>query len=287
MIELGLGLRRYLHFRKKLLTASLKMVRWQQKLNKYVKVTELIVPDLSNQNTKKKKYTNFLVNKLRNQHAFQIRFVSKIINTLDFEPSVLDIGDSSGNHLLYLSHLCNLKSISSCDIDPVAIEKLKKKDIKYYNCRADKLFKNYNLSENIYLSFEMVEHLHNPTEFFRQISINGGDFTYFIITVPYRYQSQVGLKHIRHKNRHDRHQAADVHIFELSPDDWKRLASHAGLRAVKDEIYYQYPRHIPFISRFLKYYWSKGDFEGFYAVAFVRDNTYSKLYESWDVVSES
>ena len=39
MIELGLGLRRYLGFRKKLLTASLKMARWQQKLNKYVKVS--------------------------------------------------------------------------------------------------------------------------------------------------------------------------------------------------------------------------------------------------------
>ena len=91
----------------------------------------------------------------------------------------------------------------------------------------------------------MVEHLHNPSEFFRQLSKNAGDFKYFIMSVPYRRISTVGLKYIRRKNSTEKVDPGHVHIYELCPEDWKLLAYHSGLKMVFEEIYFQYPKNVP------------------------------------------
>lgn len=73
--------------------------------------------------------------------------------------------------------------------------------------------------------------------------------------------------------------AEDVHIFELSPNDWRLLAEFSGWEVVSDEIYFQYPKwHWLYFTKFL---WRKFDFEGFYIMELKINDKWSKLYESW------
>lgn len=73
--------------------------------------------------------------------------------------------------------------------------------------------------------------------------------------------------------------AEDVHIFELSPKDWKLLVEFSGWEVVSEKIYYQYPKwHWLY---FTKYLWKKFDFEGFYIMELKINNKWSNLYDSW------
>ena len=165
-------------------------------------------------------------------------------------------------------------------MDPIAIQKIKKKGIKAFLGRAESLRDISDIDSDVLLSFEMVEHLHDPTKFF--LEINKINFKYFIMTVPYVKKSRVGLKYIRNRVANKPVNSEGVHIFELSPYDWELLGAHAGLKAVSREIYYQYPKYFGPLTYFLKNLWRKIDFEGFVALCFIKDNTYKKIYQSWN-----
>ena len=95
------------------------------------------------------------------------------------------------------------------------------------------------------MSYQTVEHLNSPITFLKSISQNS-NCEYFLLTVPY-ILNRIGLEHIRENSENKVH-AENIHIFELSPKDWKLLFKHSGWEVVKEKIYYQYPRLHPLES---------------------------------------
>ena len=68
-----------------------------------------------------------------------------------------------------------------------------------------------------------------------------------------------------------------MHIFELSPEDWRKLFKHAGWRVEREAIVKQFPEHGP-LNWVLGAYWRYTSFEGFYFASLSRDSTYSSKY---------
>lgn len=278
---------------KKSLIQSLKVGR-KENID-FITKLEKILPSLKDQtnfqNDDTKEDSKYLQHKKRNLHAFQLQFTLDKIKEYKESSnadkiSLIDIGDSSGNHLIQLQELDkDINNIASVNLDIKAIEKIKKKGIEAYHCRAEELLEKYDLRPNFFISYQMLEHLTDPVRFLHSISESNkkkGGVTScdrFIISVPYQKRSRVGFWHMRFPDTKTIRNAEDVHIFELSPEDWKLLAEFAGWEVVSDKIYYQYPKwHWLY---FTKYLWKRFDFEGFYIMELKINNKWSKLYESW------
>jgi 2-polyprenyl-3-methyl-5-hydroxy-6-metoxy-1,4-benzoquinol methylase len=221
--------------------------------------------------------------KVRALHAFQTDFTLKGIeivkkNLKKDTLSIVDIGDSSGTHTSYLKKLVtetNLKLLS-VNLDPKAIEKIKKKGYEAILSRAEDLEK-HNVNPDLFISFQTIEHLNSPINFLKSISHNTS-CEYFLMTLPYLSESRIGLEHIRNNSSENVH-AENIHIFELKPSDWKLLFKHTGWEVLEDRIFLQYPKKHPL--RILKSGWAKYDFEGFYGVILKRNLIWSKKYLDW------
>lgn len=279
---------------KELLTKSLKASRRENGYEKFIEKLEKIIPSLKDQynflNDDLEEDSEYLNIKKRNHHAFQLLFTLEKIKeykekTKTDNISIVDIGDSSGNHLIQLQSLDNsINNISSVNLDIKAVEKIRKKGIEAYHCRAEELLEKYDLRPNFFISYQMIEHLTDPARFLHNISQGNKEgkrstCDRFIISVPYQKQSRVGLWHMRFSDTKTIRDAEDVHIFELSPEDWKLLVEFSGWEVVSDKIYYQYPKWHGLY--FTKYLWKRFDFEGFYIMELKINDKWSKLYESW------
>ncbi|MBF0554088.1 MAG: hypothetical protein HQK96_05945 [Nitrospirae bacterium] len=241
-----------------------------------------IRPDLSEQYSSGKELHNeYKELKMRAMHAFQCVMMLKAIEYLSGEKlTVVDIGDSAGTHMLYLKHLA-AKDIDtiSVNLDTRAVEKIKSGGQNAILCRAEELdVAGWHI--DLFTSFEMIEHLHNPALFFKRLAVKSS-CNRMLITVPFVKKSRVGLGYIRNDFREKTH-AEDVHLFELSPEDWTLLFLHSGWRVLNSGIYYQYPRSTPVISGLLSWFWAKVDFEGFWAAILEKDTTYLDMYQDWD-----
>jgi hypothetical protein len=265
--------------------ASIRSAAREQNLDQLSKRLVEIVPDLTSQYTTFKIDNDFLQVKVRTLHAFQIDLVIKAINYIPPKETLylVDIGDSSGTHLLYLKSIlkndmrfasCNLNYLS-VNLDQIAVDKIISKGIKAILCRAEDLYENYKIKADLIFSFEMLEHLYDPVSFLNVLSEKSVS-EYFVLTVPYLSQSRVGLHHIRHGQNRVVY-PENTHIFELSPNDWKLIFQHAGWKVVDEAIYRQYPFWS--VWRLLKPIWKKLDFEGFYGVILKRDRTWAELYQ--------
>lgn len=257
---------------------SLEAAAREQQLDELAKKLQALVPDLTDQYTSFKVKGRYLNTKVRNMHAFQISLIDEIIN--EFQgPIIVDIGDSSGTHLQYIAGLYsqnkNIKCLS-VNLDPKAVDRIQKKGFEAIHTRAEDLHKR-KIFANIFVCFEILEHLVDPCRFLYDLS-SKTDATYFIVTVPYLKNSRVGLHHIR-AGREDYVNAENTHILELSTEDWKLLAIHAGWTVVEDRIYLQYPKKS--IWRLAKLIWKKYDFEGFYGLILKKDSTWSSRYADW------
>ena len=164
---------------------SLKGAAREQGLNESLVKLEQIVPDISDQYSTFKLNNLYLKTKSRNMHAFQISLVDKVIK--EFEKSiVVDIGDSAGTHLQYIIGLHSQNKDIKClsvNLDPKAVEKIKKKGLHAIKARAEEL-QDYNINADIFLCFETLEHLMSPCQFLHQLSIRT-QAKYLIFTVPY------------------------------------------------------------------------------------------------------
>ncbi len=122
----------------KMLEYSLNSASKEQGLNKIKIELEQIIPDLSEQYTSFNVEGGYIMNKLRSQHAFQVMLAQEAISLLNVSkrdnPTIVDIGDSSGTHLSYLNSIGggNIRAIS-VNLDPVAVEKIKKKGLRRLN----------------------------------------------------------------------------------------------------------------------------------------------------------
>ena len=237
-----------------------------------------IVPNITNQYSTFKIDNPYLRTKVRNQHAFQISLVDEIVGAFD-KPTIVDIGDSAGTHLQYIIGLYSKNKKIQClsvNLDAQAVEKIKQKGLEVVNARAEDLH-NYNISADIFLCFEMLEHLMNPCYFLHELSAKT-NAKYMVITVPYLKNSRVGLHHIRGWGARDVF-AENTHIFELSPKDWKLLVRHSGWSISQERIYLQYPKWGLFW--FTKALWRRFDFEGFYGMILTKDDRWSSRYIDW------
>lgn len=269
---------------EKMQIASLKSAAREQGLDNFFEYMEKAVPDLTDQYTRFKVDSDYLRINVRTLHAFQIKLALKAIEILNRESilegrdiSIVDIGDSSGSHVLYLKYftekdlrLKNKFKFISVNLDPVAIDKIQSKGLDAILCKAEMLFEVHNIKADLFISYEMLEHLYDPIGFLENMSKKIDNDSYFVITVPYLTQSRVGLHHIRGQQYRELY-PENTHIFELSPVDWKLIFNHAGWEVVDEIIYRQYPLNS--WLRIMKAIWKKSDFEGFYGVI-LKKNTY-------------
>jgi hypothetical protein len=123
----------------KLLEYSLNSASKEQGLSKLKVDLKKIIPNLNGQYSSFKIDSGYLINKIRSQHAFQVSLAQNAISLLGDKkikkPTLVDIGDSSGAHLLYLNALTKERGLRtiSVNLDPIAIEKIKKKDLRQSN----------------------------------------------------------------------------------------------------------------------------------------------------------
>ena len=242
--------------------------------------------DLANQYSTMKidMETPYFFNQIFGMHAFQTLLAMKAIDLLGKRDSVnvVDIGDSSGHHLLYLKEVlnqekCKLNTLS-VNLDPIAIEKIKSKKLDALLCRAEELhLQQDGMEADVFLSYEMLEHLINPIGFLHEMA-EKSKCEYFAITIPYVAKSRVGMQQIRHSVKGDL-TAERLHIFELSPEDWKYIFNFSGWKIEFEDVYLQYPTTFPL--NLTKRLWRKYDFEGFYGVILSKDNAISDRYKDW------
>ena len=248
-----------------------------------------IVPDISRQ------YTTFCVDsddtylteKVRTQHAFQIGLALKAIHMFigaseNRRVNIIDIGDSSGTHLRYLNELAKEHDIEimsmSVNLDPEAVRKISGYGLPVVQCRAEEIhLVKGGIEADIFLSYEMLEHLFDPINFLHSIACDS-TCSYFVITVPYLKRSRVGLHHIRQGSTGNVC-AENTHIFELCPEDWDLIYEFSGWEVLLRDCYTQYPERG--FLHMMKYFWRRTDFDGFYGVILKRNHEKAKQYKNW------
>lgn len=243
-----------------------------------------IVPDISNQESSEKdSFNDYLDLKRRALQAFQCALMLKALEgQRQRHLRVADIGDSAGTHMLYLKALTagtfEVDTVS-VNLDPRAIEKIENRGLRAVLCRAEEIEMS-GFAPDLFTSFQMVEHLHNPAIFFRRLA-KKSKCSKMVITVPFMRSSRVGLHHTKRRDN-GKIFAEDEHIFELSPEDWTLLLLHSGWKVLHSEVYYQYPRSLPVFSQLLAWYWRKFDFEGFWGAILEKDTAISDRYQDWE-----
>ncbi len=241
-----------------------------------------IVPDITHQYSSFDIDTEYLNTNVRAQHAFQLSLINDAIRLPELDAvkplTIVDIGDSAGTHIQYIKGLFldrNIRSLS-VNVDAEAVKRIQEKGLEAVQAHAADL-SALSIKMDMFLCFETLEHLMDPVGFLNLISLTSGKI--LVLTVPYVAHSRVGLHHIRHNLKRQVNMET-THLFELSPDDWHLIFKHSGWTILKEKIYYQYPKN-PLFKFWLKNYWRKHDFEGFYGVILKQDETWSELYNSW------
>lgn len=257
---------------------SLSSAVREQGMSELVERLAQIVPDLRHQYTSLDIDSSYLSLKVRGMHAFQIDLANFAITSLcssSDQLSVVDIGDSAGTHTQYLQTLHKDKRLHclSINLDAAAVKRIRNKSLQAEQLRAEDIGSR-GLKADIFISFEMLEHLDNPVQFLKDLS-SQTTCRAMVITVPYLEKSRVGLYHIRDGVRQPI-SSERTHIFELCPTDWRLLFMHAGWKIYEERLYLQYPKQS--IFRLMKPLWKALDFEGFWGAVLLRDPTWSNLY---------
>ena len=165
---------------------SLKSALKEQRLDNTFLELKKIINNYSDQYNHVKIEGEYWNYKVRALHAFQVNFGINSINLVrknlkKDNLTIVDIGDSSGTHSLYLKKLVkesNLKLIS-VNLDTNAIKKIKEKGLEAIHSKAEELSK-YNINPDLFMSYQTVEHLNSPITFLKSISQNSNCeyFTY-------------------------------------------------------------------------------------------------------------
>lgn len=273
-------------FIEKLLIVSLQTANRQRGESDLKKKLIRLVPDITHQYSTFSipSQNQYLVENVRCQHAFQMSLTMKaigLISKVEGEPiQIVDIGDSAGTHVLYLEGLArdagfHIEALS-VNLDPESIKKIESKGLKAVQCRAEELHR-LGVHPDLFLSYEMLEHLFDPIGFLHTIAENT-TCEYFLITVPYVYRSRIGLHQIRAGHNGPIY-AENTHIFELCPEDWDLLFAFSGWDVLLRDRYTQYPGNG--LLRLTKALWRKVDFDGFYGVVLKKNLEKSKQYKDW------
>lgn len=265
---------------------SIKAAIREQSLETLCLRLRKIVPQLTDQYSHgfdQEEYERYWEIKMRGNHAFQIDSALKALKEVGGNDlTLVDLGDSSGNHCRYIKALAPAAQIAktiSVNLDPIAVEKIKAKGGEAILCRAEEL-EEQGLRPDLLLLFETLEHFSDPLRFLRSMGAEG-NIENILLTVPYRRTSRFGGTLLRQPEDSipKKITPEQVHIFELSPNDWSLMAKLAGYRTSFQQIYLQYPKRS--VLRILKPFWRRYDFEGFLALFLRRDRSLSDRYTGW------
>lgn len=265
--------------RDRLLTASIQSALQEQGLRGLYDRLAEIVPDLRDQYTSYQLERDFEVATVRGLHAFQIQLVDRALARL--EPptgrplTVVDIGDSAGTHLRYLRVLRGQLRSLSVNVDPVAVDRIRAAGLEAVLSRAEDV-RQYDISPDLMLCFETLEHLTDPHGFLADLSDVYPNVR-LLITVPFLASSRVGLQYIR-AGGDTLAGPETTHIFELKPEDWRLLFQFSGWSVIEDEIYRQYPSRRAL--RVTQPLWRSFDFEGYYGAILMPDQRWREAYGS-------
>jgi hypothetical protein len=271
---------------QKLSAASLDQAACEQGLENLRQRLRDILPDIADQYSgglDAAEYERYWERKLRGLHAFQIQAALDALEVIGGGNRVLaDIGDSSGNHAIYLQALApkgRIARVVSVNLDPVAVEKVRAKGGDAILARAEEMDLE-GIAPDLFFSFEMVEHLTDPLRFLHRLA-EKGRADHLLMTVPYRKTSRFGGAELQGpENRLPASMTAEeLHLFELNPADWLRLARLAGWKPIFERRYVQYPRRHPL--RLTQPLWRRLDFEGFWGVLLKRDLSVAQRYTAW------
>lgn len=271
---------------QRLSAASLDAAIAEQGLAPLAERLRGVLPDIADQYTDgfdQAEYERYWERKMRGMHAFQVQCMLDAVDHLGRDDLVLaDIGDSSGNHALYLKALAKPGSVNrviSVNLDPVAVDKVKAKGGDAVLCRAEELDLG-GIRPDLFLSFEMIEHLTDPIRFLHALAAKSSA-EYLLFTVPLRRKSRFGGVEMRLPDHRlpARMTPEQVHTYEFSPEEWRLLARFAGFSTVWSRTYLQYPRRSPL--RLTAPLWRSLDFEGFVAFLCRRDLSLASRYTGW------
>lgn len=275
------------NFAKSLMARTIRSASRQHGFLDLADRLKTVVPDVTEQYTTFKVNDEFLETMVRCLHGFQMSLVEKACNRIDKSHlTVVDIGDSSGSHLRYLQsgEVCGDTKIDalSVNLDPVAVEKIKKQGLVAIECRAENVHQHQEFKGkevDLFLSFETLEHLFDPISFLHELAkTENNSAPYFVVTVPFLPKSRVALHQIRSGNMADMY-AENTHIFELCPDDWRLLFQFAGWEVIEDDVYRMYPGMNPYYL--MKFLWKRFAFDGYYGCILKRNTSISSRYKSW------
>lgn len=269
---------------QKLSAAALDAAAKEQGLLKLRERLRAILPDIRDQYSlaiDEAEYVRYWERKLRGLHAFQVRAALDAVSHAGGNRLVLaDIGDSSGNHAAYIKALePRVDRVISVNLDPVAIGKVRAKGGDALLARAEEMDLE-GIAPDLFMSFEMVEHLTDPIRFLHRLAERGKS-PWLLMSVPYVAKSRFGGRELDLplERLPASITAEEMHLFELCPRDWVRLARFAGFSPVFSRIYRQYPLKHPLAIT--KPLWALLDFEGFFAVLLKRDLSLANRYAAW------
>ncbi|CAA6604990.1 conserved hypothetical protein [Rhodospirillaceae bacterium LM-1] len=269
---------------QKLSAASLDAAAQEQGLAELREGLRKILPDIQDQYSAKldeNEYSRYWERKMRTLHAFQVRTALDAIAHVGGDNLVLaDIGDSSGNHAAYIKALePRVSRVISVNLDPIAVEKVKAKGGDALLARAEDMDLE-GVAPDMFMSFEMVEHLSDPIRFLHRLAERGKS-PWLLMSVPYVRQSRFGGRELDLPldALPSQMTAEELHLFELSPRDWLRLARISGFVPVFSRTYRQYPLKHPLVLT--QPLWARLDFEGFFAVFLKRDLSLANRYTAW------
>jgi SAM-dependent methyltransferase len=164
------------------------------------------------------KAPNLLMVKMR--IAMTVQFIEDCVGGISESEQLVDVGAGSG---LFLE-VFEKKSLG-VDIYAPHVEAMQSHGIEVVSCPTEAL----DLEDDSFdygFAFEVLEHSESPLGGLKELSrvCRKGIF------------ASIPLRHVSHTIPRDPDQTVfSQHIFELSPEDFSQLASHAGLRAVNTQ----------------------------------------------------
>tara|TARA_Y100001970_G_scaffold179552_1_gene218602 strand:+ start:14657 stop:15499 length:843 start_codon:yes stop_codon:yes gene_type:complete len=271
---------------QKLSASSIRAALAEQDLAKLCNRLREIVPDVTDHYTQsfdQVAFERYWETKMRGLHAFQTSCALDAMAHLDRQGlTIVDLGDSSGNHAAYLRALAPEGTVSrvvSVNMDEAAIDKINAKGGEAVLARVED-FSFDGVRPDLLMSFETLEHILDPIGFLRSLAV-ADTAEHIVLSVPFRRKSRFGGALMRRSPKDLPAQITpeETHIFELSPVDWELLARFAGFRKIFARVYLQYPKRSPL--RVTAPLWRRLDFEGFLVLFLERDNRLADCYTGW------
>lgn len=211
----------------------------------------------------------------------QVVFLKKVIDELpeaDRKLNFLDVGDSDGSlRLLFEKKYPKLLSENlGINLQQSVVDEMNRNGLKAECIDAMDLHKQ-NRKYDLVSVFETMEHLPNPIGFLENISMVVKDR--LIISVPLIANSRLNLGYLDPKwPKSKTPTIATTHIFELDPEDLKKIFWHTGWEIDFDWRVRPFPKYGP-LNWILKFIWRRISFEGWYFVSLKRNEKFSSQYK--------